>query len=88
MAIPTPAKSILILEDEAASRYLNGRTEILLKKWKAERGRLTAEKSALTRECATLKEEVRDVETIRKYAEGVGRAVTPRRERCGKEQGR
>jgi hypothetical protein len=66
---------------EAAMRYLkehlNGRTEIPLKKWQAERGRLTAEKSVLLREYATLKEEVRDVESIRKYAEEVGRAIAP-----------
>jgi hypothetical protein len=38
---------------EAASRYLkeqlNGRTEIPLKKWRAERSRLTAEKSGIMR---------------------------------------
>jgi hypothetical protein len=64
---------------EAASRYLkghlNGRTEIPLKKWKAERGRLTAEKSVLLREYMALKEEVRDVETIRKYAEEVRQVI-------------
>jgi hypothetical protein len=68
---------------EAASRYLkehlNGRTEIPLKKWKAERGRLTAEKFVLTREYVALKEEVRDVETIRKYAEEVNRAIVPQK---------
>jgi hypothetical protein len=39
--------------------------------------RLAAEKSVLTREYAALIEEVRDVETIRKYAEEVQRAITP-----------
>jgi hypothetical protein len=70
-----------IILHEAASRYLkehlNGRTEILLKKWRAERGKLTAEKSVLTRKYATLKEEVRDVETVRKYAEEIGRTIAP-----------
>jgi hypothetical protein len=56
---------------------LNGRTEIPLKKWRAERGKLTAEKSVLTRKYATLKEEVRDVETVRKYAEEINRAIVP-----------
>jgi hypothetical protein len=48
-----------------------------LKKWRAERGRLAAERSVLTREYVALKEEVRDVETIKKYAEEVQRNVAP-----------
>jgi hypothetical protein len=50
-----------------------------LKKWRAERGKLTVEKSVLTRKYATLKEEVRDVETIRKYAEEVQRTIEPQK---------
>jgi hypothetical protein len=68
---------------EAAMRYLkehlNGRTEIPLKKWRAERDRLTAEKSVLTCEYVALKEEVRDMEAIRKYAEEVNRAIAPQK---------
>jgi hypothetical protein len=56
-----------------------------LKKWRAERDRLTAEKSALTREHATLKEKVRDVETVRKYAEEVERGILQVEKRHKKE---
>jgi hypothetical protein len=48
-----------------------------LKKWRAERDRLTTEKPALTRKYVALKGEVRDVETVRKYAEEVQRVVAP-----------
>jgi hypothetical protein len=79
--LSTHTLSTHIVLHEAASRYLkehlNGRTEIPLKKWRAERGRLTAEKSVLTRKYATLKEEVRNVETVRKYAEEVQHAIAP-----------
>jgi hypothetical protein len=49
---------------------------------------LTVEKSALTREYATLKEEVRDVETVRKYAEEVQRAIEPTARTHRREQDR
>jgi hypothetical protein len=78
----------IILHEAAGSylkEHLNGRTEIPLKKWRAERYRLTAEKSVLSREYATLKEEVRDVETVRKYAEEVQRAVVPMTRTHGQE---
>jgi hypothetical protein len=78
-----------IILHEAASRYLkehlNSRTEIPLKKWKAERGKLTAEKSVLLCECMALKEELRDVETVKKYTEEVQRAIAPTARVRGRE---
>jgi hypothetical protein len=64
---------------EAADRYLkkhlNGRTAIPLKEWRIKRGKLTAEKSALYGKYKTLKLKIREVETIRKAAEGINRAI-------------
>lgn len=66
---------------EAANRYmkehLNGRTAIPLKAWKTERAKLTGEQSALDCEYKLLKEEVREVEAIRRYAESVERTIEP-----------
>jgi hypothetical protein len=66
---------------EAANRYikehLNGRTAIPLRAWKAERAKLTGEQSTLAREYKSLKGDVREVETIRRYAESVERTVAP-----------
>jgi hypothetical protein len=64
---------------ETATRYmkehLNGRTTIPLKAWQAEHVRLTAEKSALSADYRTLKDEIREVETIRRHAEDMERAM-------------
>jgi hypothetical protein len=66
---------------EAANRCmkerLNGRTAIPLKAWKTERAKLTGEQSALGREHKPSKEEVREAETMRRYAESVERAIAP-----------
>ena len=74
---------------EAASRYLkehlNGRTAIPLKAWQAERVKLTAEKSALGIKYQSLKEEIREVETIRRYAESMERTVAPPQKSHGQE---
>jgi hypothetical protein len=73
---------------EAADRYLkkhlNGRTAIPLKKWRDERGRLTAERSALYGKYKTLKSKIREVETIRKAAESINRAIVPPQKSIGK----
>lgn len=66
---------------ESASRYmkeiLNGRTRIPLKAWRAERVKLNDERTALTVKHQSLKDEIREVETIRRYAESVGRTIAP-----------
>lgn len=45
---------------------MNGKTGIPLKAWKAERDKLTSEKKQLTRQYYTLKDEVKEVEQIRR----------------------
>ena len=55
---------------EAAERYLNavmnGKTGIPLKAWKAERDKLNGEKKQLTQQYYALKDEVKEVEQIRR----------------------
>jgi len=55
---------------EASERYLkgvmNGRATLPIKAWKAERVQLTNEKSRLNRDYTLLKDEVREVEQIRR----------------------
>jgi len=46
-------------------RVMNGHTTLPTKAWKAERNQLTAEKNALNREYADLKNEVAEVDKIR-----------------------
>jgi hypothetical protein len=46
-------------------------------KWKAERETLTAEKSKLYQEYSALKNEIREVEIIRKAAEQIARQIDP-----------
>jgi len=59
---------------ESAKRYLdaclNGHA-LPLESWKKEHEKLTAERSAFSREYAVLKEQVRDVETIQRSVERV-----------------
>jgi len=66
---------------EAAARYikanLNGRDKIPLKEWKAERVKLIGARSVLDAGYQILKAEIRDVETIRKYAEQIARSAEP-----------
>jgi ATP-dependent exoDNAse (exonuclease V) alpha subunit len=63
--------------DSYLKKHLNGRTSIPLQAWKSERGKLTTEWSRLNSKYQTLKSEIREVETIRKYAEKVSRTVAP-----------
>lgn len=69
---------------EAAERYLNvvmnGKTSIPLKAWKAEHDKLNGEKKALTRQYYTLKDEVKEVEQIRRNVYSI------LREENGREQ--
>ena len=45
---------------------MNGKTSIPLKAWKAERDKLNSEKKELTRQYYALKDEVKEVELIRR----------------------
>ena len=69
---------------EAAERYLNavmnGKTSIPLKSWKAERDKLNGEKKELTRQYYALKDEVKEVEQIRRNVYSI------LREENGREQ--
>ena len=69
---------------EAAERYLNavmnGKAGIPLKAWKAERDKLSGEKKELTRQYYTLKDEVKEVEQIRRNVYSI------LREENGREQ--
>jgi len=62
---------------EAAGGYLigvlNGKTGIPLKSWKAERAKLTAEKSRLNQDYVSLKAEVKDAEQIRRSVHSIVR---------------
>jgi hypothetical protein len=75
------AHRVEIMLYEAAARYikanLNGRDKIPLKEWKAERVKLIGARSVLEAEYKTLKAEIREVETIRKYAEQIARSAEP-----------
>ena len=69
---------------EAAERYLNavmnGKTGIPLKAWKTERDKLNGEKKQLTRQYYVLKDEVKEVEQIRRNVYSI------LREENGREQ--
>lgn len=69
---------------EAAERYLNaamnGKTSIPLKAWKAERDNLNGEKKELTRQYYALKDEVKEVDQIRRNVYSI------LREENGREQ--
>lgn len=69
---------------EAAERYLNavlnGKTSVPIKAWKTERDKLNAEKQQLSRRYYTLKDEVKEVEQIRRNVYSI------LREENGREQ--
>jgi RNA polymerase-interacting CarD/CdnL/TRCF family regulator len=79
---------------ENAERYLKGvlqaRFDIKklppLTKWKAERERLTTEKGILRGEYSRLKDEIKEVEVIRKTAEQIARQIDPQSKERGKER--
>jgi DNA invertase Pin-like site-specific DNA recombinase len=66
----------------AASRYLkgvmNGHTSLPIKSWKAERDTLITERKRLNQEYVMLKEEVREVEVIRRNVYDIMRAEARR----------
>jgi hypothetical protein len=74
---------------EAAERYLKnvlqGRFDPKklppITKWQEERTAKTAEKQKLNGEYHSLKDEIREVEIIRKYAEEVQRTMNPPKQR-------
>ena len=63
----------------AAKKYisdnLNGRNKIPYKSWTDEHKRLLAERDILNQQYTVLKEDVREVEIIRKYAEDIQRTI-------------
>ena len=67
---------------ESASRYLkgvmNGKPTLPIKAWRAEHSKLTAEKHRLTQAYVLLKDEVRDIELIRRTAYDIMRGETQR----------
>ena len=69
---------------EAAVRYLNevmnGKTGIPTKAWKAEQERLTAEREQLSRRYSTLKDEVKEVEQIRRNVYNILREESRRKQ--------
>ena len=68
---------------ESADRYLkkvmNGRTNLPIKKWKAEAAQLAAEKNRLYQDFYKLRDEVREVEIIKRNMEHVMQADAPKR---------
>jgi len=62
---------------ENAMQYLdavmNGRTTVPVKAWSAERDKLTAERLTLSEEYYRLKDDVKNVETLRRGAENLMR---------------
>jgi hypothetical protein len=79
-------------EYDKAEKYLRGVLQkrfnpanIPASKWKSERETLAQEKGGLNTQYELLKEKVRDVEIIRKYAEEVQRTINPPQEK--REQG-
>lgn len=70
---------------EAADRYLkavmNGKPGLPVKEWKAERDKLTAEKKRFYSEYTVLKDEIREVEQIRRGVEALLREGAQVRER-------
>jgi hypothetical protein len=77
---------------DKAEKYLRGVLQkrfdpanIPISKWKSERETLAQEKGGLNTQYELLKEKVREVEIIRKYAEEVQRAINLPQKR--REQG-
>jgi len=58
---------------------MNGRTNLPIKKWKAEAAQLTAEKNRLYQDFYKLRDEVREVEIIKRNVEQVIQADVPKR---------
>jgi len=75
----TEAEGILFT---AAGKYLkgvmNGKTTLPTKAWRAERDKLTAERNRLNGEYVSLKDEVKEVEQIRKSVDTIMREETRR----------
>jgi hypothetical protein len=65
---------------------MNGRTKIPIKEWKAEHEKLTAERFNLCESYYRLKDEVHNVEILRKGAEEIMREETQREQRTRKRE--
>jgi hypothetical protein len=78
---------------EAAERYLKGVLQSHydpkklppLTKWKEERAAKVAEKGKLQQEYTALKNEIREVEIIRKVADNIARHIEPRHRKQTRE---
>ena len=97
MAVKNPKRQAKFREEnytgialyESAKRYLddvmNGRTGLPLKAWQAEKDKLAAERGKLNREYVSLKNEVTEIERVRRAAENIMRTeqhrAKPPRER-------
>jgi len=57
---------------------MNGKTTLPTKAWRAERDKLTAERNRLNGEYVSLKDEVKEVEQIRKNVDTIMREETQR----------
>jgi ATP-dependent exoDNAse (exonuclease V) alpha subunit len=79
-----------IRQFESAKDYfgggMNGRTKIPIKEWKAEHEKLTAERFNLCESYYRLKDEVHNVEILRKGAEEIMREETQREQRTRKRE--
>lgn len=75
---------------EAAERYLNavmnGKTGIPLKAWKTERDKLNGEKKQLTGQYYALKDEVKEVEQIRRNVYSILREENGRKQPTRKHE--
>ena len=65
---------------------MNGRTGIPLKAWKAERDKLNGEKEQLTQQYYALKDEVKEVEQIRRNVLSILREVNGREQPTRKHE--
>lgn len=76
------ARRMELTHYEAAERYLNGvmngKTTLPIKSWKAERDKLNAERQQLSRRYYALKDEVKEVDQIRKGVYNIMREETHR----------
>lgn len=83
------ARRMELTHYEAAERYLkgvmNGKTSLPTKAWKAERDKLKAERQQLSRRYSALKDEVKEVEQIRRSVYSILREET-RREQPTRKQ--
>jgi hypothetical protein len=76
-----------IAADAFRKAHLNGRTAIPEKEWRAERENLPNERYVLVDEFYKLKEDVRNIETLRRGAENIMRENPPERTQPARAHG-